>query len=319
MQPPINFMVIIAAKELSRDIFVAVINSLQQQSLPPSRVIFATRKQHFVDALPDNVQVIIQNSGKSAALNTAISAARAFCTHIAIMDDDCIPDRDWLKNLKEEYEKEENENVASIGGPNYGALSDNFIGRLVDVVLGAKFVTAGTRYGRTYAGTRSVDHNPGCNTSYSMSVISNNHKLAFDIDINVAEDVVFDYQLRKLNYIILFTPHAFVWHKRRPTVRKFFKQIYSYGKGRTIVNKKYPELKSSTQYIPWVVTFGWPLLFFLPLWMSVGLILLYLGVCLYGTLNTAMPHHNLKEKFCAAFLVPVAHVAWGLGYLRGIL
>jgi len=315
-KPKTDITVLIPIKELNKETLKKCTSTLNNQSLKSFNIFFIAGNQRVDVAVPKNVTVFSESEGtRAGAMNEVLNFITT--TFFVTTDDDCIPDRDWLKNLVDEFNRH-GCTVAGLGGPNYGAPSDNFCARCVDVVYGSKFVTGGTRYGKEYGKLQSVDHNSGCNACYRTETIKE-ADVNFDNVLPTAEDVVFDYKLRAKGYKILYTPKAFVWHQRRPTIRGFFKQIFKYGKGRAMANKKYPALKSKLHYAPIGIVVGWPILFFLPITISVLGLAFYFGVCLYGTFNTVMPLHSKREKFCAAFLVPVAHFAWGLGYLRGLV
>lgn len=99
------------------DVFLAAVNSLAHQVLPPDEIIVV------VDHNPQLTEkartslpgvVVVENSGPrglSAARNSGVAAARG--SLIAFMDDDAIADPDWLLLLCRDFDSEK---VLGVGG-----------------------------------------------------------------------------------------------------------------------------------------------------------------------------------------------------------
>lgn len=282
---------------------------------------------------------IVYDDGKTRghACNTGLRNTNSEI--IAFTDADCIPKNDWLEKLVEHFDKEEK--IASIGGPNTAPYSDSFFAKVVDVVYGSKIMSGETRYGVILDELTPIEHNPGCNSAYKTKVAK---EVMFDEDLPTAEDVVFDYKILKKGYKIYFTPYAIVYHHRRPNLRSYYKQVHNYGKGRAMANKKYPELIRKTHKMPTIALFSFiglillgAILFGLKkfgifdlqilsiqiykiiFYFILALLILYFLVGLYGSAASYSLHKNLKTTIVAPFLIAVGHIAWGVGYLKGIM
>jgi GT2 family glycosyltransferase len=55
------------------------------------------------------------------------------------------------------------------------------------------------------------------------------------------EDMVLSIELIQKGFASGLIPDAFVYHKRRTSLRRFFKQVYGFGKTRVIISKIYPD------------------------------------------------------------------------------
>ncbi|MCD6482920.1 MAG: glycosyltransferase [Candidatus Aenigmarchaeota archaeon] len=258
---------------------------------------------------------------RAHACNTALKHVKT--SYIAFTDADCIPMPDWLEEIMKEFE--ENGNIAGVGGPNYAPPSDSDFAKAVDVVYSSRLVTGTARYGRIYEETREIEHNPGCNAAYKTEVLK---KVGFDDELPTAEDVVADYNIIRNGGILYFTPKAVVWHHRRNNLKGFWKQIYRYGLGRAMANKKYKELFNLFHIMPSSAIILFPvftIIAFLSLlcckfifYLWAVSIVVYLVSCLYGAIASYSKYKNLKTIIIALFLIPIAHLAWGIGYLQGM-
>jgi len=257
---------------------------------------------------------------RAHACNTALKHVNT--PYIAFTDADCIPLPNWLEEIMKEFEKRD---IAGVGGPNYAPPSDNDFAKAVDVVYSSRIVTGTSRYGKIYGETREVEHNPGCNAAYRTDILK---EVGFDDDLPTAEDVVADYKIIKKGGTLCFTPKAVVWHHRRDNLKGFWRQIYRYGLGRAMANKKYKELFNLFHILPSLAIILFPIFtaiaflslpycrFVFYLWLLS--IVSYFILCLYGAITSYSKYKNLKTIVMAVFLIPIAHLAWGVGYLKGM-
>ncbi|MBC7081642.1 MAG: glycosyltransferase [Thermoplasmatales archaeon] len=266
---------------------------------------------------------VIFDDGKTRASACNKALENVSTPYIAFTDADCLPPEDWLEKIIEDFEKYD---VASIGGANFSPESDNDFAKCVDIVYSSRFVTGSARYGKVYNEITEVEHNPGCNSAYSIKFIKG---IRFDESLPTAEDVVFDYEIRKKGGKILFDPELGMPHKRRNSLKGLWKQIYRYGLGRAIANKKYKELKSIFHILPSLAILFFPifLIFSIIFWilfspifiyLLLAFILSYFLLCVYGSATSHSKYKNARRIIKSAFLIPVAHIAWGLGYLKGM-
>lgn len=90
------------------------------------------------------------------------------------------------------------------------------------------------------------------------------------------EDIDFSIRIFKEGYACRLFPEAWVWHKRRTDLKKFFKQVHNSGIARINLYKKHPESLKLVHMLPAVFTVGVALLLLL---LLVGLILFAVPSC----------------------------------------
>ena len=70
------------------------------------------------------------------------------------------------------------------------------------------------------------------------------------------EDIDFSYRIVEAGYKPCLLPDAWVWHKRRTDLRKFFRQVYNSGIARINLEKRHPGTLKLVHLLPAVFTFG---------------------------------------------------------------
>ena len=137
--------------------------------------------------------------------------------------------------------------MAGVGGQNWAPHDDPWSARCADVVIGARWITSGTRYGVVPADELTeIEHNPGVNASYRLPVLI--EVGGFASGSIGAEDVELDARLREAGHKLWFDSSISVGHRRR-TTRPFSKQMMNYGKVRWILGERRPEVRVLTHHV----------------------------------------------------------------------
>ena len=250
------------------------------------------------------------------------------CDILLFTDDDVIPPKDWVEKLVRWFEREE---VAGVGGQNWAPKEDPFLAKVVDVAFGAKYVTAGTRYGKVSKGELiEIEHNPGCNSAYRKNVL--NEVDGFESGCIGAEDVVLDHKIRSKGHKLWFDPESIMPHRRR-TPPALFKQMKNYGYVRTLANSRWPELRSwshlAIAMFPILVfsailsiissltvsSINPSIYFQIPIYAAI----VYVMICWLGSILGNSPHRiNPFTIFFSPIMIFCAHYFYGLGVIKGL-
>lgn len=167
-------------------------------------------------------------------VNKNLAASRniglRFCTGdiVAMTDDDAEVFPDWV--IQMEHIHREHPEAGGVGGAVIGSESDrNFLSRLADQVT---FVSPSEPcYVRTLSGV---------NVSYKREVIDRVGKQ--DEHLFRGEDVDYNWRVKQLGYEIYYHPAIKVIHHHRPTIGRFLRQHYMYGRAYYLVRRKWPEM-----------------------------------------------------------------------------
>ena len=184
----------------------------------------------IVQRFPRVKFIQIEHSGLSAARNAGAAAASG--EFLAYTDDDCQPDSAWLFWLADAFEKHD---WALCGGPNLPPLplSSND----VDEAVVASSPGAPSHVLVT---DQKAEHIPGCNLVVRKSVFD--EVGGFSETYRVAgDDVDFCWRLGDAGYTLGFCGAAFVWHRRRTSLWRYFKQQVGYGKAEALLMRDHPE------------------------------------------------------------------------------
>jgi len=177
--------------------------------------------------------ISLEHGGLSAARNRGAEEAQGEI--IAYTDDDCEPDAGWLKWLAHEFAKG---GWDACGGPNLPPVPSG--GDHVENIDEAVVASAPGAPSHVLLNDVEAEHLPGCNLVVKKEALIDIG--GFDANYWVAgDDVDFCWRLRGAGYRMGFCGAAFVWHRRRTSLLRYFKQQYGYGKAEALLMRDHPE------------------------------------------------------------------------------
>jgi len=181
--------------------------------------------------------ISIPNGGLSNARNVGMRAATGEI--VAYIDDDAVPDPEWLTYLATTFLYTDH---VGVGGPNIPPADDGPIAECVANSPGGPIHVLLT--------DREAEHIPGCNMAFRRDALMAVD--GFDARFRIAgDDVDLCWRLLKRGWTLGFNPAAMVWHHRRNSVKAYWKQQLNYGKAEGYLEHKWPEKYNAAGHIPW--------------------------------------------------------------------
>jgi GT2 family glycosyltransferase len=178
-----------------------------------------------------------ENQGLGQARNEGMAAARGEI--IVYTDDDAYPPPPWLRYLGRAFRDSDH---ACIGGPNLCPPEDGWTGQCVADSPGGPLCVLLT--------DDLAEHVPGCNMAFRKE------RLAaiggFDPRYRAAgDDVDVCWRLQDQGWTIGYDAAAMVWHHRRATVKRYWRQQVGYGKAEALLEQKWPGRFSALGHLSW--------------------------------------------------------------------
>jgi GT2 family glycosyltransferase len=181
--------------------------------------------------------VSTENQGLSRARNVGIRAAQGEI--VAFIDDDAYPDSHWLRYLAIEFM---DGNLVGVGGPNLPPPNDGWKADAVGNAPGGPNVVL--------LSDRIAEHIPGCNMAFRKDALE--AVGGFDPIFRVAgDDVDLCWRLRASDGVIGYAPAAVVWHHRRNSFHRYWKQQKGYGRAEALLERKWPEKYNVSGQMKW--------------------------------------------------------------------
>ncbi|HET9720759.1 MAG TPA: glycosyltransferase [Solirubrobacteraceae bacterium] len=178
-----------------------------------------------------------ENRGLSSARNTALSAATGEI--VAYVDDDAMPEPNWLSHLVEAFVRE---GFAAVGGPNLPVPGDGMVADAVAIGPGNPV--------HVLISDREAEHIPGCNAAFRADALRDIG--GFDPRFRSAgDDVDVCWRLQDAGGRIGYAAGAVVWHHRRRTVRTYLTQQRGYGRAEALLERKWPARYSAGGHVSW--------------------------------------------------------------------
>ncbi len=177
-----------------------------------------------------------ENQGLSQARNTGIEVSDGEV--IAFIDDDAYPDIHWLRFLALGFMEGE---YVGVGGPNLPPLGDGWKAAAIANAPGPNPVLLSDKV---------AEHIPGCNMALRKDALR--EVGGFDPIFRAAgDDVDMCWRLQEQGGTIGFSSAAVVWHHRRNSFHKYWKQQRSYGKAEAMLEKKWPGKYDALGQLKW--------------------------------------------------------------------
>jgi len=162
-----------------------------------------------------------------------------------------------------------------------------------------------------------VESVPTYNAMYLRDVLD--EVGGFDESLEGAEDWELNYRLRQKGYLLMGVPFSPVKHRHHITLREFIREMFGYGwsRGHLLIKKHILTVKNM---LPSLAIFGFIFsLLFLPWWITIRLIFLYLWVNFMLSFRSLGLLSTPKRLAIMQLLFILFHGSYGVGYLKGIL
>lgn len=244
------------------------------------------------------------NSGPGQTRNYA--AERSKGEFLLILDSDCILPEGYLEAVEAELQREP---ADAFGGPDRAHESFSDVQKAINYAMTSFFTTGGIRGGK-----KKMDK--FYPRSFNMGVKSDVYRsLGGFSRMRFGEDIDFSIRIFKGGYRCRLFPGAWVWHKRRTDLKKFFKQVHNSGIARIDLFKKYPESLKLVHLLPAVFTMGIVAVLLASLICSWSLLLLALFVLLIF-LDSSVQNKSIKIGVLSVFAAFIQLTGYGTGFLR---
>lgn len=247
-----------------------------------------------------------------------IGIANAKGSLCAFIDDDAYPDSSWINIAARHFVR--NKDIIAVGGPGVTPPDDSYMAKLGGLVytsgytsgrLQMRFLSVGER-------TREIEDWPAYNFFARTNVMK---KVGgWGSTFYGGEDTYICMKMLEQGRMI-YDPKVIVYHHRRPLFISHLKQIFNVGVHRGYFFKRYPETSRQLLYLlPTSLTFGFWVLFILSFFNQVilGVFLLIFGVFFGIALSTVLDRSDVMGTIIASFGIITTHMAYGLGFLKGI-
>lgn len=244
------------------------------------------------------------NSGPGQTRNYAAQRSRG--EYLIILDSDCILPSTYLQEVENELNREP---ADAFGGPDKAHPSFTNIQKAINYSMTSFFTTGGIRGGK-----KKMDK--FYPRSFNMGVRSDAYRqlLGFSA-MRFGEDVDFSIRIFKQGYRCRLFPEAWVYHKRRTDLKKFFKQVHNSGIARINLYKKYPESLKLVHLLPALFTIGVAFCLLGALLTPYALLpLLLYALLVFG--DSAIQNRSILIGLYAIAASYIQLLGYGIGFLR---
>ncbi|MDE6304091.1 MAG: glycosyltransferase [Paramuribaculum sp.] len=244
------------------------------------------------------------NEGRSYARNAGIEDARG--EWLVFFDSDCVIPPDYFENL----EKTIGDNhLDCYGGPDDAHASFSPVQKAINFAMTSLLTTGGIRGSRkSMEKFTPRSFNMGFTREVADKVKGFREMFSEDIDIST--------RIKNAGFRIGLAPDAKVWHKRRISFPKFWRQVHVFGMSRITLHQLYPGSLKLVHTLPALAVVIGVLLLLLGIFVSWWW-LLPVGVYLLAIFADALRStRSLKVALLAVPASIIQLVGYGTGFLR---
>lgn len=255
--------------------------------------------------------VVVKNEKETVSPGRNIAFLAAKGDLVAFTDADCVVDKDWLRNAIKYFKDDK---VGCVGGPNFTPENETPFGKAVGFVFGEGIFAAGSIHARNLNEIKAVKSIPGCNAIYKREVLEKT--MPVDESLLTCDDTELNQRIIDEGYDLLYTPDVYVWHYRRPSPRKLWRQMYRYAIGRLQVGKRNWRMINIVHILVGVsLPVSVSLLIFSPR-LFLFLLSIYLVMVFAYSIKGYLKIGSLKAALWIAPVISIILFSWSCGFMR---
>ena len=285
------------------------------------------------------------NSGPGQTRNYGVQYSQG--EYVIVLDSDVVLPEGYLQAIEKELSTLNSQlstEIGAWGGPDRAHESFTPVQKAINYSMTSFFTTGGIRGGKKQMDKKFYPR------SFNMGIRRELYnKLGGFSEMRFGEDIDFSIRIYESGACCRLFPEAWVWHKRRTDLKKFFKQVHNSGIARINLMKRHPGTLKLVHLLPAVFTLGtfacllMALLFliltvfgFIALWSAPkpgcvngpmmciiagigGMLLFLLPLILFSTIifmDSSFRNKSIKIGFLSIGASFIQLIGYGTGFLR---
>jgi glycosyltransferase involved in cell wall biosynthesis len=243
------------------------------------------------------------NTGRSDSRNVGIENASS--GFFVFFDSDCIIPSDYFEILEKELK---NNYADCFGGPDKAHDSFSDIQKAISYAMTSFWTTGGIRGGK-FNMEKFVPRT--FNMGFSRTV----YETVGGFKDMFGEDIDLSMRIREAGFSTKLYRDAFVYHKRRVSLRKFYRQVNIFGIARINLYKLYPYSLKPVHVLPAIFTLGSIILLILSA-VSAYFLLPFACFSLLLFVDSLYQNKNIRIAFLSVIAGYIQLYGYGLGFLK---
>ncbi|NQW30745.1 MAG: glycosyltransferase [Ignavibacteria bacterium] len=266
------------------------------------------------DAYSDRLSIAYyfkENSGPGPSRN--YGCRRASGDFFLFLDSDCTIPPHYMQAVHEAIEERE---LDAFGGPDKEDDSFSDIQKAISYSMTSFLTTGGIRGGKLRVG--GAFHPRSFNMGISRNVFNETDGFA---NMRFGEDVEFSIRMIEGGFTVQLVSAAWVYHKRRADLKKFFKQVHNSGMARIDITLLHPSSLKITHFFPaaflaYIVVALVYTVFVPEGHLALFPLLLYIAAIFVDSL---IRFHSIKLGLLSVCTSITQHVGYGMGFTRAVI
>ena len=226
--------------------------------------------------------------------------------YFILYDSDCVIPSGYFDAVEAALKEDP---ADCFGGPDNADDSFSDMQKAVNYSMTSFFTTGGIR-----GGAKQMEKfNP---RSFNMGISRKAFEVTGGFRSMIGEDIDFSLRVRQAGMEVRLYRNAFVMHKRRVNLRKFYKQVNTFGKSRIVLTKAHPGSLKVVHLLPVAFVLGHVLLLVLAILWSPWWLLFIAFYILLLFFDSLRKNKSLKIALMSVVTAYTQLCGYGMGFLE---
>ena len=245
-----------------------------------------------------------KNTGPGQSRNYGYAKAQG--NYCVFLDSDCVLPQNYFEivqsALKEEY-------VDAFGGPDRAHSDFSILQKAINYSMTSFFTTGGIR-----GTSEKLDkfHPRSFNMGYSRQVFDATKGFA---KMRFGEDIDMSIRILQNGFTTRLIKEAYVYHKRRTSIRQFFKQVFNSGIARINLFKRHPKSLKAVHFAPALFTIGSISLVLASIFYSAAFLLPMVIHALILLIDSSFKNKNIAIGIVSVVTSYTQLLGYGFGFI----